>query len=90
MRGQPPAVHPGERYGRLTKDWWLYGGRGILVCAAWQGEGGFQRFLARVGPRPEGTTLDRIDTNGHYEPGNVRWATLSQQNGNRRPWKRRK
>lgn len=61
-----------------------YGGRGIRVCAEWCGPGGFARFLAAVGPRPPGTTLDREDTNGDYEPGNCRWATRSAQMRNTR------
>lgn len=61
-----------------------YGGRGITVCGQWRGKGGFARFLADVGERPEGRTLDRIDVDGNYEPGNVRWATGSEQRWNRR------
>lgn len=63
----------------------LYGGRGIAVCDQWQGAEGFLQFLADVGERPEGRTLDRYpDKNGNYEPGNVRWATPLEQSRNRR------
>lgn len=61
----------------------LYGGRGIKVCRQWQND--FMAFFAHVGKRPDGCTLDRFPNNdGNYEPGNVRWATATQQNNNRR------
>lgn len=60
-----------------------YGGRGIRVHQAWIGD--FSAFYAHVGPKPgEKYSLDRADNNGNYEPGNVRWATGSQQAKNKR------
>lgn len=61
-----------------------YGGRGIKICPQWLGPGGFIQFVTDVGRRPKGKTLDRINPEGHYEPGNVRWATDEQQSNNRR------
>jgi hypothetical protein len=69
-----------------------YGGRGITVCAAWHDPAAFIADIERdLGPRPPGMTLDRIDNDGPYGPGKVRWATRSQQQTNKRPaaeWRR--
>ena len=65
-----------------TDNYPYYGGRGIKFLFD-----SFEQFFAELGPRPKGMTLDRIENNGNYEPGNVRWAAPSQQMKNRRPWK---
>jgi hypothetical protein len=63
-----------------------YGGRGIGVCDAWRDEAVFITWIEQnLGPRPEGMTLDRIDNDGDYEPGNVQWATWTAQRRNQRP-----
>src|SRR5688572_22665668 len=60
-----------------------YGGRGITVCERWMHS--FENFLADVGEKPaKGYSLERVDNNKGYEPGNVIWATIKQQARNKR------
>ena len=94
-----PRKHGHAKKGHVSKTWvsWnkmlvrcnnpkadkfaYYGGRGIRVCERWDE---FANFLADMGERPANRTLDRIEVNGNYEPGNCRWATQKEQTRNTR------
>jgi len=70
------------------KDYHKYGGRGIKVCDAWNGDDPapfINYILETIGPKPKGKSLDRINNAGNYEPGNLRWATPLEQSLNSRP-----
>lgn len=61
-----------------------YGGRGITVCERWMGHDGLENFISDMGPKPSPKhSIDRINNDGNYEPGNCRWATWKEQERNR-------
>ena len=55
----------------------------VDICERWLGKDGFLNFLSDMGERPTGTSIDRIDSQGNYEPSNCRWSTVQEQNDNR-------
>ena len=66
---------------KKSKQWKDYGGRGVQVCPRWMV---FGNFIADMGPRGNGMTLDRKDNDGNYEPSNCKWSTRKEQTANRR------
>lgn len=64
------------------ESWYNYGGRGISVCERWQDD--YDAFVSDMGLAPDGLTLDRIDVEGDYEPGNCRWVGWNVQANNKR------
>lgn len=69
-------------YYTKARNYCNYGARGIRVCEEWKNS--FNRFLADMGERPLGMSLDRVDPDKDYEPSNCRWATKEEQEGNKR------
>jgi hypothetical protein len=99
-RSGRPGVHGEARNRQRTREYYSwssmisrcsdasnprYGGRGVAICDRWRGVDGYVNFLADMGRRPDGTTLDRKDPHGNYEPANCRWATPKVQRANQRP-----
>ena len=84
--GRTPTYYSWSNMIRRTTNpdhprWADWGGRGITVCERWRD---YPAFLADMGEKPPGTTLDRIDNDGNYEPANCRWLTHAKQQRNKR------
>lgn len=68
-------------YNKRNPGYRHYGGRGVRMCERWLHS--FRNFTDDMGPKPEGATIERVNNNGHYEPGNCRWIPLKDQPRNR-------
>lgn len=72
-------------YDQKCDHYYLYGARGVTVCERWMGLGGYENFEKYMPSRPSKRhSIDRINTNGNYEPGNIKWSTSTEQQRNRR------
>lgn len=72
-----------------SKAYKYYGGKGVIICDRWLGEDGFQHFYDDMGEKPTPKhSIDRINSNGNYEPGNCRWATWEEQQNNKTGYNR--